>query len=389
MMLDSVVASDSIPREVQRYKKAIGLYYQAGMVLQAHGYEKGDNPTNTPLGLYQGLSAKYAIHTDGREQWQQLYAYPVWGFGFYAGFISNDKALGSPLAVYSFINLPIKRYRKWSIGYEVEFGVSFNWENHEPNEDQYYYPVGSNPTVFFDMGPTATIPLGKNFDLTTGLSFTHYSNGAIEMPNLGINAITAKVELQYIFKERPDFKSFEIPEYKREWEWVILLAPSMKQQNYTYTLDDDTTLRSVNFNYPILSLSTYVNRQISHKIKFGGGIDITYNEAYASEIMVEDNVPVKKPFDPIDKILIGIFPSFELVLNKLCFVAQPGYYIYRKKDESLELPSTYQRIGIKYHFLDHLVIGVNLRAYDFSRADFIEFLLGYRLKWQKSYRKGH
>jgi len=54
--------------------------------------------------------------------------------------------------------------------------------------------------------------------------------------------------------------------------------------------------------------------------------------------------------------------------------------------EGSEAPTTYQRIGVKYHFWDHLVLGINIRAVNFSKADFIEWNIGYRIKWQKSYR---
>lgn len=381
-------AGDSIPESKKRNPKAIGLYYQLGTIMQAHDYEKGHNPAGEPLGFFQGVSAKYAIHTSGLKQWQQLYAYPVWGFGFHAGFVSGDTALGSPLSVYSFINLPLKRYKKWSIGYEIEMGVSWNWNKHQPLEDEYFYPVGSNPTVFFEMGPTVSFQLGKQFDLTVGITFTHYSNGSIEMPNLGINAASVLMQLQYIFKSRPDFIKTKIPVYKREWEWVILLAPSWKQLAFAYTIEGNPDTMAAVFNYPIVSLSSSFNRQISHKVKFGAGFDITYNQAYGSDIYLDgNNVPVKAPFNTADKMLIGVFPSFELVLNQFSFVAQPGFYVYQKNFEGVDVPTTYQRVGIKYHFYDHFILGVNIRAYNFSKADFIEWLIGYRIKWQKSYRK--
>ena len=130
-----------------------------------------------------------------------------------------------------------------------------------------------------------------------------------------------------------------------------------------------------------------MNRQFSHKIKFGGGIDFSYNEAYAAKVTMTDGTPEKATYSFNDKFLIGIFPSFELVINNINILIQPGYYIYRQKVENAETPTTYQRVGIRYYILKHFAAGVNIRAYNFSKADFVEFNFGYSLRWKKTYRK--
>ena len=383
----TMYAGDSTLVTRQRYRKGIGAYYQMGSIIRTHPYVKGDNPYQKPYGLYQAVSAKYYIHTDGSKMWQQLYGFPAWGFGIYKGFIAHDDYLGDPFAVYSFINFPLKRWKIGFLGFESGFGVSFNWKSHDFAEDHYQYPIGSYTTVFFDAGFNATFLLGKHFNLTAGVSYTHFSNGAVKLPNLGINMFAPRLELEYIFGGRPELRKTATTKYKKEWEWIILVAPSMKQVGFAYVNQrSDTTGKT--FNYPIVSLSTSFNRQISHKVKFGGGIDISYNEAYAADTVMVNGVPEKVPFNPGDKILIGIFPSFELVLNKLSFIAQPGYYIYKKKAEGDDVPVTYQRVGIKYVLWDRMILGVNIRAFNFSKADFIEWNIGYRIHWQKSYRKG-
>lgn len=130
-----------------------------------------------------------------------------------------------------------------------------------------------------------------------------------------------------------------------------------------------------------------MNRQFSHKIKLGGGIDFSYNEAYAAKVTMTDGTPEKAPYSFNNKFLIGIFPSFELVINNLTILIQPGYFIYRQKVENVETPTAYQRIGIRYYILKHFITGVNIRAYNFSKADFVEFNFGYSLRWKKTYRK--
>ena len=79
-----------------------------------------------------------------------------------------------------------------------------------------------------------------------------------------------------------------------------------------------------------------------------------------------------------DKIQISIYPSYELVIDKLSVIIQPAFYIYRKnfKDQS---PVFHQRIGIKYHLSDNIFAGITLRDYSFHVSDFIEWTIGYRI----------
>jgi hypothetical protein len=383
----TAVASGKDSLKKERYQKSAAVYYQVGNVILTHAFVKGDNPNHEAYGLYQSYSLKYGIHTDGRQLWEQLYGYPVWGFGFYQAFYLNDNdELGSPLALYSFIDLPLKRYKKWSLDFEIGFGLAGNWNTHELLEDHYYYPIGSFATVFIDAGLNATFPLGNHFYLSGGLTFTHFSNGAVKLPNLGVNMGGARIELQYTFKERPAFIKETVAGYLKEWEWIALIAPSMRQVAFEYVDEVGDTIATA-FDYGILSFSTSINRQISHKVKFGAGADISYNTAYGADTVMVNGIPEKAPYTSGEKILIGVYPSFELVMGKFSILAQPGFYVYQTEIDGYLSPSTYQRVGMKYHFWDHLVVGINIRAINFSVADFIEWNIGYRIKWQKSYRK--
>ena len=44
-----------------------------------------------------------------------------------------------------------------------------------------------------------------------------------------------------------------------------------------------------------------------------------------------------------NKISLSIFPSYELVINKMSVIIQPGFYVIRKKSTNRE-PVAYQRL---------------------------------------------
>lgn len=379
---------DTLVSNSRKYPKSVLLSYQFGKVIQSHAFVKGDNPQQEAYQNFMAFEGEYGIQTDGRKLWQQLYGYPTWGFGIFKGFLLNDYSeLGNAWATYAFLNAPFKRWKKWSLDYNIEFGVSYNWNKHDIVENGYNYPIGTFSTLYFAFSTGVNIQLSKHLDLSAGLTFTHFSNGAVRLPNLGMNFWSPQIGLQYVFKERPTYVHTKKPRYLKEWEWIVILAPAWRQVGYGYE-DEQGEQQAVAYEYPVLTFSSSLNRQFTHLVKFGAGFDVTYNSAYGAEMVMVDGEPQKGPALPFsDQLLIGVFPAFELVVNQLSMVVQAGFYVYRKDIPVSETPTSYQRIGLKYHFVDHFILGMNIRAYNFSKADFIEWVIGYRIKWEKSYKK--
>lgn len=365
-----------------RYRKSFGTNIEFGNVLLTHDFVRGNNPQQTAYNHYMAFTLEYGVETDGRKLYQQLWGYPTWGFGFYKIYFLNDSDLGSPFAAYTFFDAPFKRWEKWCINYKFGFGLSYNWARHTINEG-YHYPIGSKMTVYFDMGLAANFHLSKKLDLGAEFVLTHFSNGSMQLPNYGLNLGAASLGLKYIFNERPEYKKQIVPKYEKDWELILLFSPAFKQVEFEY-LNTDEQVQYIAFNYSIYNFSTTTNRQVSYKTKLGGGVDVSFNESYAADTLMVNGVPEKAPYRASDKLLVGIYPSVEFVINHVSLMLQPGFYIYRKNIENAEVPSTYQRIGIKYTFKNNIILGVNIRAYNFYKADFIEWNIGYSIRWKRN-----
>ncbi len=389
----SSFASDSTNVKKDRYNKSLRFFYQAGKVLPTNDFLKGDNGSGKPVDYFQSFSLQYGIETDGRKLWQQLYGYPTWGFAYYTVNFFNPDELGTPSSIYGFINAPIiKRFKNWSINYEVGFGLTYDWKPFDQNTNPYQYAIGSSNTVFIDAGLNADVILGKHFNLTAGFTFTHFSNGATRVPNMGINLVAPRVGIKYRFKPRKEFIVVEVPEYQDNWEYIVLFAASSKQLGFKVIEGTDTSY--VAETYGVFTISTGVNRQISHKVKFGAGVDVGWDGSYNSYISYNKSKTTERlNAGNGNKLTIGAYGSFELVINKLSMIIQPGWYLYREDwkvpdepSEGISIPSrkpggSYQRIGLKYHIFNNVFVGINVRAYDFSIADYIEWNIGYRVIW--------
>ena len=119
---------------------------------------------------------------------------------------------------------------------------------------------------------------------------------------------------------------------------------------------------------------------MNYKSKIGIGFSVGYNGALNAQIAAE-----KGKLDEVDlpfgnHLTLSVYPSYELVIDRLALIFQPGLYLYRK--ETVELtPVFYQRIGIKYHFLKNYFLGLSLRAFKLHESDFIEWNIGRCIKW--------
>lgn len=369
------------PVDVQKRNKFIGATWQAGTVLPTNDFVKGENASGEPIDYYQSFRLEFGWQTMGDKLWEQINGLPHFGIGFYAVDFFNSTELGTPSALYGFFAGPIKSFRRWSIDYQLGLGLTYNWQPYNADLNPYNYAIGSYKTVYIDAGVVADIPLGKHFNMQYGFSFTHFSNGASSLPNLGINLAATKIGLKYNFgKQRPEIKDWKIPKYDDDNEFFFAVSFGSKQIEYD-TSRPGLDQRYYDVNYLMTTLSFVYHRQLNHSIKVGGGLDLSYDGTLSAVAYVNGvtNEPVELPFS--DKIGLGVMGSFEWVIARMSVLLQPGYHVIRKEVKG-QTPPLYQRAGVKYHIFPNTFAGIYIKAYNFSVADYIEWTIGHRIKWK-------
>jgi len=131
-------------------------------------------------------------------------------------------------------------------------------------------------------------------------------------------------------------------------------------------------------SFPMWGLTGEYYWQLNHYVKVGGGINILDDGSVEATYAIDDNEVESDQIAAFPKRLkVSIFPSFELVLYKFGIFLHPGFYIIKNKLAN-DVPAFYQRLGVRYHVIDHLFCGVNIRAYEFKSANFIEYSAGFK-----------
>ena len=137
--------------------------------------------------------------------------------------------------------------------------------------------IGSNGTVYIDWGFYLQYLLSNNVDLTGGVSFTHFSNGRVREPNVGLNTVTPVVSVRYNFHEQRPVLVRRPPKegFRPSWELVLIGAGGSK--NVSASTDDpelkETDRRQT---FGVAKFSTGILRHFYRFGKVGGGVDVSY-----------------------------------------------------------------------------------------------------------------
>lgn len=357
------------PKQGNHY--AVGLTYQSGYVFGTNTFVRGENKDKEPIEFYQQASIRFGRQTDGKADFEKKYNFPFYGIGFHIGDYNEPKEMGTPITVYGFCSFPLRRWNKLALIYDLEVGYSFNWEPYHNPDNPYNIAMGSKRQGYVGMGFFADINLSKRWNLNAGFHFAHYSNGAVKRPNLGINAIAPKVIFRYnLYNDEIDFSNRSVEPFKGNNEWNISIFAGSKEVITETSLD--SVLRFTTEPFRTVGLTTTYHRKISFKSKFGVGTAIS--------IDASNNHPDSAW---TDNLQWSIFPSYELDIGKFTVLIQAGFYLARNQNYLFDSEDFYQRVGFKYHFHKNLYAGVNVRAFYFSTADYLEWNIGYRMKWSK------
>lgn len=371
--------TDSVGKHKNRIWENVSIQgmYQKGYVFATNDFLRGSNIESTRINAFQTFSLKYSTQTTGDKLWQQLYKYPNWGIGVYVADFYNPEEIGIPFALFGFFNAPFKRWDKLQFNYELGFGATFNWKSFNPVTNKYNIAIGAGESFMIDAGLNLEYNLTDRIEFVSGFSLTHFSNGALKKPNFGINTVAPKIGLKYNFYNHPAFRTQEVPVFSPKNEWLLSVFGGAKNVIFD-SINIDIIEKYEGIYFPVFGISTAYNRQISYMSKIGFGMTFSYDGSVNTQIAIEENEldPVDGPLT--DKLQLSIYPSYELVVNKVSLILQPAFYLYRKKIKN-QSPDFHQRIGLKYNISDNLFVGITLRDYAFHVSDFVEWNLGFRI----------
>jgi hypothetical protein len=374
------LAQDSTEVKKKKIHPFLMLGFQAGYVMQTNDFVKGKNASGEPIENFAASRLQVGWQSDGSADWMQTYNFPSYGFGIYGSDYFNDEELGTPSALYGFFTWPLKRWHPSAFNLDVGFGLAYKWKAWDPEDNPYNVAIGAARSVYIDVGFSYEHRLSNRFDILGAFTFTHFSNGSTKQPNYGLNTLAPMLAARYNFRqEPPDLVKREVPKYDSDNRFILALAGGVKNVLYDAT-DEEEVKHYADKDFGMLNARLAYDRQISHKSAFGGGFDITYDGTVEGQVRVSELRGDTLDVSNIDYWSVGVFGGYTLIVDRFEVPIQLGYYVLRKEIPG-QTPDLYQRLGLNWYFLKNTHVGIQIRFYDFGKADWIEWTLGQKWHW--------
>lgn len=314
---------------------------------------------------YSGINIKAGWRINSSpDVYFKLYNNPIYGIGFYSSNFRTN-TVGRPYALYGFVQTPFGNvnHEKWTFDYRIGLGISGNFNPYNENNNPLNIAIGSKNNVYLDFGIRSQYKLNNHFKAGLGLAYHHFSNGALRLPNKGINLIPVTVSLTY----QPDGRKYSrdtsfTPPVIKNWLYHFNVGAGIKQ-----------IARDSKKRYFKSTFSFYASKPLTYKWRLGAGLDVFYSASGNSEEIAEDKsgkLSAKISGGP--SIYVVHVLNQDLVLN-----GNVGYYIHNQ-DFNGEIKRVFLRAGFRYYVYKNINAGISIKAHQ-GKADFIEWTLGYTL----------
>lgn len=287
--------------------------------------------------------------------------YPLNGLSLEIRNFGYDAVLGYAISLFTYQNFTVFQTKSnWCLDFKLGTGLAYLTKKYDKFSNPKNNAIGShlNAKVAFKL------ELNKFFKKThfgIGFELTHFSNGAIQMPNLGLNGLSTYINFGYNFNKRA-YNSFKNKTLKTQFNskhyW---LSEGIISVGEVFPIPLDAK------KYPIFagrfSFVKPINRSWNYEIAIDGVYNISNLHKYYDSTFTVKDIPQ-----------LGFYAGMSFNYYKSQIAFGMGYYVI---DKINPLGRIYNRIGYRYYINSNWFTLFNVRA-NFGKADFFEFGFGYK-----------
>lgn len=307
--------------------------------------------------------------TNGQQLWNQYYAYPELGISFLYGQFGDREIFGRAYGIIPSIRL-MQRYSKLKIHYHLGIGLSYVSRPFNAVTNPINNVVSSKFNNLTMLQLALAYQLSKQWQLLGTLSFTHYSNAKVQIPNLGINIPAFGLNLRYSPKgiaQKSDLIPQEKPRLeKRPWKFNLKIGHAFVEDG-----------KYGGPRYSVFIGNAFLTKRISLVSQIQAGIEANYYEFIYHFI---HNQVAFADKERLRSSKVAAYGGYEVLFGRISGVAQIGVYLY---DPFLEKAFFYTKIGLQAYLhptyqrqRKQWFVGVYLKTH-YATADYAEMAIGY------------
>ena len=330
---------------------------------------------HSALGRYSMHAPAYELslhhNTYGQHRWEVVHDYPSIGLTFYYSSFRNDSIsaeLGRVFALYPFINFPIIPNESSKLTFKLGVGLSYLTNKFDPKENYHNYAIGSHFNAAINLSFEYRQRIIDRLHWVTSFGLTHFSNGAIRTPNMGINIFSVATGFSWYLKPPKNLIDYRLrpKNYLFEFDGKRHFVTDYQ---YTLGFKDMSQQYGTHRYYFVHNITANVMVQLSERDRLGAGLDLIYD-------------PSPKALHPDwtrfrDFLKIGGLVSYEMMLDRVSFMFNIGIRNNAPIPKSAFL--FYQKVAARYYFTDNLFATLSFTTYDI-KADFISLGIGYHIQ---------
>ncbi len=300
--------------------------------------------------------------TNGNLLWHKLYNKPRVGFSMlYTNFAGNT-ILNSAFGAQGFIDFCKNIDKKNNLHFKLSCGIGYIMTPFNKDSNYKNIAIGSHFNGLVQLGLFYQFMINEKLQVGLNTSIIHFSNGAIRVPNLGINIASAGVSLHFTNTNLRTEKSEKlIDSLKQNRNFELFIGAGMKQ-NYPPS--------STSFGVTSGRLQYYFKNKLKYSLSTG--VDIFYDNGLHRKLL-EDNLLSN---DRKSAIQLGLNIQYQQNIHRISIPIFMGTYLYSNYKGNGFI---YHGLGIKYKLSNQLSTAVILKTH-YAKADYFLWGINYSLK---------
>ena len=340
-----------------KYNYSLGAEVSNGIIHRHHEYIG-----QLIKGMPTSIELSFRKRTFGINAWEANYNYPDIDFKLSYFDLKNKKQLGSVVAASTGMSFHLlgKPALKNELQFYFGLGLAYSTNPYNKDSNNLNNVISSPISYNGNLRLSYHHQFGDRLNTGVGLKVTHFSNGSVRLPNLGLNLVS--IDFITTYKLSPDKPEYILAPVNQLLDKKVRFGAVVR-----VGWSESTPAGGV---MPVYNIGFIAQKRVSIKSLVDIGIEGFANKAVEYEITHGHSFDG----DTLDYRRIGLMVGHELVVNKLTFVTHLGYYLYKPYSPKERI---YARIGLNYYFTDHLFGGINLKTH-YAVAEVIDYAIGYR-----------
>ncbi|MCH2022012.1 MAG: acyloxyacyl hydrolase [Saprospiraceae bacterium] len=292
-------------------------------------------------GFSYGSELNFEMQTYGLKHWHERCGFPRWGIAVSYHHSGNDAQMGSCIAVFPNITVDFVRSKNFRLFGRLGLGLGIVTRPFNRQTNPFNNMVGSylNNNTSLRLG--VAWRFHRNFELRPSATFTHFSNAATSLPNLGINILTFQLGLCYMYN--PIEKDNYVILSKEE----IVGRNKRIQFSYVASLGFRDSETNNGPKYPVWHTSLDAGLFITKSNRIKAGIEYDYiGSSYA---FTKHNGGYVGQDLHWQASRISLFIADEMMIGRFALLAQIGFYLTQNIGQPWFMSV---RLSGRYYFVD-------------------------------------